>query len=1055
MGRWFAVLACCAAALALLLAAQNVAPEQRLERLRNLGKAFYENPTTQAEAVEQFRRALALAPKSTRERLNFGLALLRAGKTDEGIAQLQQVQQQDPALPHTWFNLGIAWKKAGEHERATAQFERMVQLVPDDPISHYNLGALYKILGKQDAAVREFERSAELDPNLAAPRFQLFNAYRTSGRQDEARKQLERFQQLKKQQEGAAIPEDVEWNAYAEVYDAAPERAPEPAGPLKFTARPLPAATDGAIALDVNGDGRAELLVWSSGGARLEPGAAIPDVANVVSAAAGDFNNDGKQDVCVLTTGGPLLLVNNAGKLSRSPVALPAGSWHQAVWIDYDHDYDLDLLLLGEKSVLLRNAGAAGFEDRTADFPFVSGEALSGVELRVVADTKGFDVAVSYRGRGAVLYRDHLQGRYTAEDLPLPAGATALAAADLDSDGYFDLLYVADQNLFWSKNVHQKFAAGAKLAEGAQAFALADLEHRGVLDIAIPGVVLRRTGMSAFARTPNSEIPPQCSGLTAADLNGDALPDLVCAGGSGGSVLTNSTGPGGRRWIGVQLTGVKNLQLAAGSEIEVKSGSLYQKRPYEGLPLVFGLGRDEAVDTVRITWPNGLIQNEIRQAPGKVYTYKEAQRLSGSCPIIWTWNGTGFQYITDVLGVAPLGATAGEGRYFPVDHDEYVQIPGAALQPRDGEYEIRITEELSEVAFLDEVSLIAVDSPVSVDIFTNEKFKGPPFPEFRLYGVTRRIPPTSARDEKGRDVTSEVLHRDERYPDGFDRQLSGVAALHHLDLDFAGSAADNRAVLVMHGWVDWADGSTFLGVAQEGRGGLIPPSLQVRDETGRWVTVIEDMGMPAGKPKTIVVDLSGKFLSASREVRIVTNLSVYWDEIFLSEETGAPPATLRNVPPVGAGLRFRGFSPNRVHPQRRQPEKFTYEGASPVSLWNPTPGRYTRYGDVRDLTGEVDDRMVVMGSGDELVLRFRASALAPLRTGWQRNFLLKVDGWAKDRDANTAFSQTTEPLPFHGMSQYPYGPGEQFPDTDANRTWREKYLTRPALRLLRPLRPAM
>jgi hypothetical protein len=258
-----------------------------------------------------------------------------------------------------------------------------------------------------------------------------------------------------------------------------------------------------------------------------------------------------------------------------------------------------------------------------------------------------------------------------------------------------------------------------------------------------------------------------------------------------------------------------------------------------------------------------------------------------------------------------------------------------------------------------------------VDIYTSDKFKGPPFPEFRLFGVSRRIPPNRATDEQGRDVTAKLLRIDRTYPDGFDRDLSGAAALHHLDLDFAGSAPDNRSVLILHGWVDWADGSTFLGIAQQKRGGLIPPFLQVRDRDGKWVTVIEDMGMPAGKPKTIAVDLTGRFLSASREVRIVTNLSVYWDEIFLSEETAAPHVTMRPVPLLDAGLRFRGFSPNQVHPQRRQPEQFSYESPSPVSMWNPTPGRYTRYGDVRELTTDVDDRLVVMGSGDELVLRFR------------------------------------------------------------------------------------
>src|SRR5262249_26875899 len=80
---------------------------------RNLGKAFYENPTTYAQAVEEFTKALALAPDSVRERVNLGLALQRAGKTAEGVAELKKAQQQDPKLPHTWFNLGIQYKKDG------------------------------------------------------------------------------------------------------------------------------------------------------------------------------------------------------------------------------------------------------------------------------------------------------------------------------------------------------------------------------------------------------------------------------------------------------------------------------------------------------------------------------------------------------------------------------------------------------------------------------------------------------------------------------------------------------------------------------------------------------------------------------------------------------------------------------------------------------------------------------------------------------------------------------------------------------------------------------
>ena len=179
------------------------ASEDQLTIHRNLGKAFYENPTTQQQAVEEFQGALELAPDSARERINYGLALLRAGRTEQGIAELERAQQQAPAVPHTWFNLGIEFKKAGEFERAIAQFEQMVRLVPDEPISHYNLGYLYRLTERTAYALRHFEEAARLDPALAGPHFQLYNAYRAAGRAADANRELQTFQEIRRRQAGA------------------------------------------------------------------------------------------------------------------------------------------------------------------------------------------------------------------------------------------------------------------------------------------------------------------------------------------------------------------------------------------------------------------------------------------------------------------------------------------------------------------------------------------------------------------------------------------------------------------------------------------------------------------------------------------------------------------------------------------------------------------------------------------------------------------------------------------------------------------------------------
>ncbi|MEM7582096.1 MAG: FG-GAP-like repeat-containing protein [Acidobacteriota bacterium] len=1049
--------------------------DEKLWRHRNLGKAFYENPATQYDAIGEFKSALDLAPDSARERVNYGLALMRAGQVPEGIAELLKAQKQDPKIPHTWFNLGIAYKRESKYQEAITQLEGMLKLVPDEAITHYNLGVLYKLNDRGDESLHHFEESARLDPSLAGPRFQLATAYRLAKRTEDSKREMKLFRELKKRDASAAVPEDLEWSYYSEIYetiDPVASRDPGPPPELELAAQELADGLDPASAsltvTDADGDGRPDLLAASTsgvhlflGGAKKSP-AGLDSLRDVTGIAAADIDNDGLADLCVLSRSGAAIYRNAGGTFAKHDTTLPDVTFHKALWLDYDHDYDVDLFLFGPKPALYRNNGPGGFSDQTADFPFTSGEALDAALIDTIADTQGMDLAVVYRDRKGVLYRDRLGGRYEPTLLPqVPVGTTQVVARDIDNDGWTDLAVADSKRAGLLLNQKNGAFERRDAPVGARApLAFVDLENRALSDLATAGGVLRNQGVGQLAAVKDLPDWTRAATLAAADFDADGRADLALAGADGRLLRLDNRTDTGHRWLRVSLTGVKNLKLAPGAEVEVKAGSRYQKKIYHGTPLHFGLASYQEVDAVRVTWPNGLIQNESQQQTGQAVSYEEAQRLSGSCPMIYTWNGEGFEFITDVLGVAPLGASAGAGEYFPVDHDEIIQIGGTSLVPRDGSYEIRIVEELREVAYLDEIRLIAVDHPSDVAIYINDKFKGPPFPEHRLFGVEQPIRPVTARDHRGNDVLERVLAKDETYPDSHERDYAGVAELHHLDLDFGNAAPDGRAIMVLAGWVDWADGSTFLQASQasqsaagraSGAIGLVMPYLQVKDEAGEWQTVIEDMGLPAGKPKTIVVDLTDKFLSASREVRIVTNLCVYWDEVFLSTETAAPEVRLTDLHADTAELRFRGFSKVVIHPERKQPEYFVYAEDRPQAMWNPTRGLYTRFGDVRPLLNTIDDRLVIMGSGDELLLLFDATGMPELPTGWQRDFLLFVDGWAKDGDANTAHSQTVGPLPYHEMPQYPYEEPHHYPDSGEHNLYREYYNTRPALRLIRPL----
>jgi hypothetical protein len=75
-------------------------------------------------------------------------------------------------------------------------------------------------------------------------------------------------------------------------------------------------------------------------------------------------------------------------------------------------------------------------------------------------------------------------------------------------------------------------------------------------------------------------------------------------------------------------------------------------------------------------------------------------------------------------------------------------------------------------------------------------------------------------------------------------------------------------------------------------------------------------------------------------------------------------------------------------------------------------------------------------------LSFAANKLPPLPQGWTRTFLLYADGFSKEMDINSASPDQVGPLPFHGMSGYPYRWPERYPLTEKRRSNMEKFNTR-------------
>ena len=278
---------------------------------------------------------------------------------------------------------------------------------------------------------------------------------------------------------------------------------------------------------------------------------------------------------------------------------------------------------------------------------------------------------------------------------------------------------------------------------------------------------------------------------------------------------------------------------------------------------------------------------------------------------------------------------------------------------------------------------------------------------------------------------------------------------HWLELEFDKQALGDatKLRLVLTGWFYWTDASVNMASARTPGVDFVPPILQVPGPEGTWIDAGPPIGFPAGKTKTMVIDVTDLLDREDPRLRLFSTLALYWDRIVLATDADDAPLVTHELEPVVAKLWERGFSAPLETEEPNQPEMFDWDVLARVPRWNQHPGDYTRLGDVLPLLGEVDDRFVIMGTGDALTLKFDASNVPPLAEGMRRDYLVFLDGWAKDRDPNTIEALNVEPLPFHGMSAYPYSADEAFPDTPEHRAWRAEWNTRPAKRWIRPLAP--
>ena len=545
----------------------------------------------------------------------------------------------------------------------------------------------------------------------------------------------------------------------------------------------------------------------------------------------------------------------------------------------------------------------------------------------------------------------------------------------------------------------------------------------------------------------------------AADFTGNGRCDVLLAAVGRQPMLIENVTSGGH-WIALDLTGLRpqdnktrSNSSAIGARVEVRTGALYQQfvvgassGPVAMAPLRLHVGLEDnaKIDWLRIIWPDAVLQAELEMAGDRIAAVEEVQRKTSSCPYLFAWDGDRFDFVSDFGGVGGLGYFVAPGTYAPPDPTEYIRIP--RLEPLDGDYVLQSVTPLEEVTYFDEAKLIAVDHPKDTEVYPNEMMpiSADP-PRFELFCVRDPIDPVRAQDHRGMDVTEQVLRIDRRYAGATDpdSRFIGLTAEHSVELDFgdrlAAVSPDARLILFLHGWVEYGYSSTNFAASQAGLRTRAPTIEVLRD--GRWLEAFHEVGYPAGINHMMTLDVTGKIQPGDRRIRISSNMELYWDRIFLAEHSADATMSTKEVGPRSADLHFLGY-PREYSPDGRHPNLCDYANVDHNVGWKLMAGDYTRFGEVGELLQAADDCFAIMGHGEEITLRFAADAFGPVPGSCRRTFILKTDSFCKDMDLYTAFPDAIGPLPFHGMSGYPYGLDESYPDNESTRRYRQQFNTR-------------
>ena len=1017
------------------------------------------------------------APADARAWYNLGLTYRYLGEPEPAIEAFDQVLGLDPDDADTHYLQGLMYDQLERLPAAVAAYQRAIARMPYHASAEFGLARAYQRQGESDLAGQHLTRFQLLtQENIGVP---MGLAYGDQGRYSLAQ-EVGAISEAPAETVPVQFVSVASEAGLTFTHTSGPTEGDAGVATLLGPGACF-LDYDGDDRIDLflpNGAaGASSALYRNLGGGSFEDATVASGVGVSglgLGCVAGDYDNDGHTDLAT-AIGERVILFRNTGdgrfedRTSRSGIVtdgMPVG----LSLADYDHDGDLDLYVArfvdfplpaegaafefpfdspAPSNMLWRNDGDQTFTEQASELGLGGTAPSVGAVATDINNDRAIDIVVTGWGDAPALFVNPREGTFERREPWAEVAPTAgVAVADFNKDGWMDVAFGhwASPGLTLWRNVEGRTFERVALPElgwdRGWGLATLDYDNDGWIDLAAAGEgpagaearLLRNLGNDRFEDVTGRVGLDQLDierprALVSADYDGDGDADLLLTENGGPVHLLRNDGGNRNAWVRIDLEGLNDSKSAIGTKVEIFAGTDRQKWEIQSASgylgqgatsVIAGLGQNTEVDTVRLLWPTGVLQDEVRPAARQAHVVTEIDRRGSSCPVLFAWNGERYAFITDVIGAGITGHWAAPGQRNVSDPTEYIRVDGDSVRERDGRLSFRLSEPMEELVYLDQVRLFALDHPADVEVYPNEYFaSGPPFPSFEIIASRDARPPLGAWDENGRDVLPSLLEGDRLYVTGFEPlPFHGLAETHSLELDLGPIDVTKPVRLLMHGFIDYFTPTAVFAALQAGIE-PIAPYVEALDASGRWVRVLDDMGFPAGLARTMTRDLTGLLPDGTRRIRITTNLEIYWDRIMIDTTSDEVGVRMTEIPLSEATLAWRGY-PRSQAGNPASDITFVYDDLSPTGPFAKHRGAYTAFGDVGPLLKDAEDHFVIFGSGEELALEFDPSHLGDPGPGWKRDYFFYADGFEKDMDSYEAFPHTVEPHPRHSDSPYPY-----------------------------------